>query len=89
MKKKPTTLGVPYARQKVLNGKVYCICRSCGQDIELSKRKDSDSFSTEEYARHYDECSAARARRIADRIFAKRFARQQQATQGENDERQD
>ena len=44
---------LPYARQVVDGGKVFCVCPRCGEHIELRRKKDSDSFSTDAYAEHF------------------------------------
>jgi|TARA_B100000073_G_scaffold316828_1_gene293750 uncharacterized C2H2 Zn-finger protein len=48
-------IGIPYARQTYKNGKMTCTCPVCGKVIELKKKKDHESYSTQEYALHYDQ----------------------------------
>ena len=47
------SIGIPYAFRHVKGGKVYAECPVCGEHIELRTRKDFESFTGDEYARHY------------------------------------
>jgi hypothetical protein len=51
------TIGIPYVSIKYTDKKPYVICLKCRCHIQLTIRKDWESWSTEEYAAHYQECS--------------------------------
>lgn len=47
--------GVPYAKRIVDDdGCWYAICPDCREGIELTERKDFESFTGSEYADHYE-----------------------------------
>lgn len=45
--------GIPYARQQVMSYGVVAVCPECGERVPLLERKDSESFTGNEYAAHY------------------------------------
>jgi DNA-directed RNA polymerase subunit RPC12/RpoP len=48
------SFGIPYASTKQdAKKRWYCECPVCGEKILLKKRKDFESFTKEEYGRHY------------------------------------
>jgi hypothetical protein len=52
------TIGIPYVSIKFTDKKQpYVICLKCKRTIWLTIRKDWESWSIDEYATHYQECS--------------------------------
>lgn len=49
------SLGIPYVSVRTNKGKPYVKCPDCGDIIQITKRKDWESWSTEEYAAHWQQ----------------------------------
>lgn len=59
--------GVPYAYSRIVGRREYKECPRCGLMIEAKARKDFESHSGIEYARHYEaEHAAADGRILVD-----------------------
>jgi hypothetical protein len=52
-------LGIPYAYQAIVGRKTFAVCPRCAEQIELVKRKDFESASSDAYATHYLAAHAA------------------------------
>lgn len=66
---------IPYARH-ILTGRRsgHVICPTCGLKIDLVKRKDRESFSGIEYARHYQAAHSDEADPELPKAAAKMWA---------------
>ena len=48
------SLGIPYAREFGAGGKRFALCPICDTSVELKIKKDFESYTGEEYAKHYE-----------------------------------
>ena len=46
-------IGIPYAKVAIEDGRHFITCPTCGERIELKKRKDFESMSLAEYQHHH------------------------------------
>lgn len=60
------SIGIPYAPREITEAGTFVTCPECKMRIELLVRKDGESFSGIEYARHYEAAHAAPQQQDAD-----------------------
>ncbi len=63
-------IGIPYAKLELLGGKAFVTCPKCSARIQLHERKDRESWTGIEYAKHYEVHHAGTTEAEAAREFA-------------------
>lgn len=53
------TVGIPYVQVYDFKGRAHVFCPECDVRIELTSRKDFESYSLREYQEHYEKEHAA------------------------------